>query len=367
MATNIVTISGMFGNDKTYFSDSPVVIDITGLDWPRKDGKPTSPFNIVRVEVVYNGSIAGKVHEDTGGQSSASFDISSALRAIWSGYDMQDEVAAAQQATEVNAGQTAQRAMRPYFLRVSTEYISSDGKFTTTQCTDDQGNTDIPGGRCIIGGLTEWERSLIADKADADVSHLEHTGLRNGDASTKPTESPERVGRDSITSWVDVQQGYTRSTFYPPSAPQEQDAPSPHAPRVLRDNRAYTDFLFVNRRGALESCSAVMMESMGIDVEAKQYVHETRPSFNPSYTLTSMGQGGRRSWQMSSGYQTREWAEWWVMEFLAPRKNRKHWMLYNGRYVPVIVEPAKKQSVIYDLSKQNMASVEFTVTLSLEG
>ena len=28
--------------------------------------------------------------------------------------------------------------------------------------------------------------------------------LRNGDASTKPTSSPERVGSNSITSWVDV-------------------------------------------------------------------------------------------------------------------------------------------------------------------
>ena len=49
MGNNVVTISGMFGNGKTYFADSPVVIDISGLAWPA-----TSPFCIVNVEVVYN-------------------------------------------------------------------------------------------------------------------------------------------------------------------------------------------------------------------------------------------------------------------------------------------------------------------------
>ena len=55
MATNIVTVSGMFGGEKTYFAGSPVVIDISGLRWPTDEhGNPTSPFNVVRVEVVYS-------------------------------------------------------------------------------------------------------------------------------------------------------------------------------------------------------------------------------------------------------------------------------------------------------------------------
>ena len=52
---------------------------------------------------------------------------------------------------------------------------------------------------------------------------------------------------------------------------------------------------------------------------------------------------------------------------------RQWWMLWKGpgqdtaSYVPVIVEPAKKQTSVYDKSKQQMPSVEFTVTLALEG
>ena len=87
---NTVTVSGMFGSGKTYFADSPVVIDISGLQWPG-----SSPFNIVRVYVVYNGSDVGDFHAETGGQTSISFDISSALQAIWAGYDFAGELSAA--------------------------------------------------------------------------------------------------------------------------------------------------------------------------------------------------------------------------------------------------------------------------------
>lgn len=67
---------------------------------------------------------------------------------------------------------------------------------------------------------------------------------------------------------------------------------------------------------------------------------------------------------MSSGLQTREWAEWWTVEFLMARQ---WWMQYQGKFVPVVVAPAKKQTNIYDRAKQQMASVEFTVTLAMEG
>lgn len=372
---NIVTVSGMFGDGKTYFAGSPVAIDISGLEWPRDgSGVPTSPFNLVRLFVVYGDTVIEAGHADTGGQADTTFNIKSALRAIWADYGFDAEVAEAQAALSADSGQAAERAMRSYKLQIWTEYLSSDdgGRFTRTQCQDEHGNTDIPGGQCLIGGLTEWERSLITNKADADVSHWEHTGVRNGDASTKPTSSPERVGSNSITSWVDVQAGYTKSIFYPASVlPENDDTPgrqqgwTGHAPIVLRDSFPYTDFLFVNRRGALETCSAPTKESMDIAVETKTYSRVERPAFRPSRSLMTVTQGGaRRSWQMSSGHVTREWAEWWQTEFVPARQK---WMLYKGAYVPVIVEPAKKSADIYDRARQNMPHVDFTVTLALEG
>ena len=370
----------MFGNGKTYFANSPVVIDISGLAWPA-----TSPFCIVNVEVVYNippltqegdtvNKTVGKFRTDTGGSSEISLDISSALRAIWSDYEFSSEVEKAQAATDDGQAQTQERAMREYSLRIETEYIASDGAFTKTVYEDADGNTLIPGGQCLVGGLTEWERSIVDDKANADVSYLEHSNLRNGDASTKPVSSPERVGRNSITSWIDVMRGYTKSVFYPKTtAGGTSDTTEPHAPLVLRDSQPYTDFLFVNSRGAVETCSALMNESMNIDVSTQEYSRVERPSFQPRRSLMTLAQSGpRRSWQMSSGFVTCEWAEWWTKEFLTARRV---WMLYTytdrgvqkRKYVAVTVKPAKNSTNIYDRTKQTMPSVEFTVTLALEG
>lgn len=348
MATNTVTISGMFGGGHTYFAGSPVVIDISGLEWPA-----SSPFNIVRLHVIYGGSVVAEFKADTGRQTSISFDISSALRAIWSDYTFASELTAAA------GGSAASRAYRSYSLQVFTEYIdSTDGEFKQTE------SEVFTGGQCGIGWLTEWERSKTGSKENADMSYWEHSNQRNGDASTKPTTSPERVGSRSITSWVDVSNAGTTSKFYAYNTTPEQDSDVQHAPLVLRDSQPYQDFLFVNRRGAVETCSALMKENMEINVETQHYARIERPTFKPSRSLMAIAKGGRRSWGMSSGLQTREWADWWTREFLMASQ---WWMLYEGSYVPVIVEPAKKQTSIYDRSKQNMPSVEFTVTLALEG
>lgn len=371
MANNVVTVSGMFGNEKTYFADSPVVIDIDGLEWP-----DNSPFNIVRGKVLFplsdssssdsssseeEDNIVGDFHADTGGQSSISFDIQSALRAIWTDYDFTPEVAAAQAAVVATsvAGQSVERSYREYALQLYTEYLDSgDNEFVISD------SQTFPGGQCMIGGLTEWERANIGNKENADAAHWEHSNPRNGDASTKPRTYPERVGKSSITSWVDVNNNGTTSVFYPPAAPASADSHSAHAPIVLRDTLDYQDFIFVNRRGAVETCSAQMLEALDIEIETTQYGRIERPSFQPSRSIMTVSSGGRRSWAMSSGYQTREWAEWWTLEFL---KAKRVWMLYKGIYVPVTVEPAKKNTNIYDRTNNNMPHVDFTVTLALEG
>lgn len=352
-----VTVTGMFGTGKTYFSGSPVVIDIAGLEW-----SSSSPFDIVRVNVAdNNGNVVGDFHADTGGQSEISFDIQSALRSIWADYDFADEVSTATKALTATSvdGQKAERRYRDYTLQLSTEYLdSSDNEFATSA------SQTFSGGRCMLGALTEWERWKIGAKEDADASHLEGSNKRNGDASTKPTSSPERVGRNSITSWVDVNSDGTTSVFFPSAAPVEGDGTAQHAPIVLRDTQDYQDFLFVNRRGAIETASALMKEALNISAEAKQYNRVERPSFKPSRSVLMIPSGGRRSWEMSSGYVDRDWAAWWTQEFL---QVSRHWMLLDGQYVPVIVEPAKKSVSIYDRTKQQLAHVDFTVTLALEG
>ena len=351
---NIVIIEGQFNKDGSYFADSPVIIRVSGLAWPA-----SSPFTIVRVNIVYEDKIVGDLHADTGGQTETTFDISSALQTIWADYDYAAELTAA------NGRSSNMRGYRSYSMEVYTEYLSNDGVFTQTH------SGSFSGGKCMIGGLTEWERSRVGN---ADASTQELTNLRYGDASTKPHQSdsvPERVGSLSPTSWVDLSASGTTAHYYAADATMDDDGNSDHAPLVLRDSVPYVDFLFINRRGAVETCSGQTLESMGINVKVTQYSRTERPSFAPTRSLMAIGQDGRRSWQMSSGFVSREWAEWWAMDFMGG-KRKQWWMRYpigdaNGTYVPVIVEPAKQTINIYDRAKQNMPHVDFTVTLALEG
>ena len=348
---NIAVIDGQFNANGVYFAHSPVVIRVSGLKWPTET---PSPFTVVRITVTYNNNEVGRFRADTGGESEIVFDISSALRAIWADYDFSQEAASA------NSNGSTIRGYRGYTFDVYTEYLS-DGVFTQTH------EGPIPGGACCIGKLTEWERR----KASTDVSGLQLTNLRFGDASTKPTSSPERVGENSCTSWVGLGANGTVSHFYAPGATMGNDSETEHAPMVLRDSQPYVDFLFLNRRGAVETCSGLTMEAMDIDTEVTQYALVGRPSFAPARSLMAIGSENRRSWQMSSGPVTREWAEWWAMEFLGGEK-KLWWMKYPlydpaAAYVPVTVTPAKKNVTIYDRSKQQMPHVDFTVTLGLEG
>ena len=368
MANNSISILGIGDGNNTFFANSPAVITVRGLSFPSE-----SPIKVCRVRVLYGNSnaVVGEFSADVGTSSEISFDISSALRALWNEYDFSGEI---EQANLVVNGSAYSEHIRPaksYKLMVLTEYFdSTDGEYTTTE------SGIIDGGWCITGGKTEWERY---NASSHDISNDEHTNPRNGDASTKPRTSPELVGKYSITSWVDlldtnpnqdIAEPVTKSIFYGFSQIPSGDDPLPnnpwhgHAPTVLRDTIPYTDFLFVNRRGAVETCSAQTKEAMNISVESQLYSRVGLPSYEPSRTIMSIATGGRRSWSMSSGYQTRDWAEWWALEFLMARR---HWMLYKGKYVPVTVTPSKKATSIYDRTKQQMPSVEFTVTLALEG
>ena len=369
-----VSISGMIGRNSTFFADSPVVININGLQFPSE-----SPIKLCRLHVLYDSKVVGKFTGEVGDNNleddnqdavtyMLTFDISSALQAMWSEYDYSEEEEAAQSALTGSGMQTHKREAKAYQLQVFTEYIdTSDGRRRETS------SPLFDAGWCLAGGMTEMER-LVAQSPD--VSALQDTNLRNGDASTKPHGTPERVGRDSITSWVDFDdtdpdeedvQPAAISTFYPADTNMGEDSTEPHAPMVLRDSQPYVDFLFVNRRGAVETCSALMLEALDINVETRQYSRVGTPAFTPKPSLMATGSDGRRSWSMSSGHVPREWAEWWTMEFLVAKKRKRWWMLYNGKYLPVVVQPAKKTVRIYDRAKQEMTSVEFTVTLALEG
>ena len=231
---NEVSVAGMVGG--TYFSDSPVIIEVDGLEWPA-----SSPFTTVKLTVykyAYRGRPPQRITREIGiflrdanQASRVEFDISEALKSAWSDYDFENDVAAAENAYSSHLSSDRFRPSVFYLFRISKEYISpEDGNLIIEQCTDSDGNYDFDGGKCVMGRFSEWERRNLED---ADVTLLQDTGKRYGNGSTKPTDSPERVGDFSITSWVSVTQDGTHMHFFCHDERGTTDSEDPHSPIVM--------------------------------------------------------------------------------------------------------------------------------------
>ena len=330
--------------------------------------------------ISYDGAMSFQA--EIGDNDNIDFDISSALRAMFAGYDFATEVEQANAAL-ANINTEPLRMTRnglDYRLLCHTEYIREDGVPVVSPDYVSSVNS-----WAVMGRWTEYERyaKMSHEGLSWMFGTVEGIGAAGMLATTKPAEY-EMIGPDSIVvvgvityytaeqdssdsdssdSAEDDNPITTLQLFYPQRACPDKVFML-HGQIYMRTDAATVDFLFVNSRGALESVSAITKEAETIEVTTTQYALVGRPTFKPNPSITAKATGGRRSWSMSSGHVSREWAAWWTLEFLMAKQ---WWMRYDGAYVPVTVQPKSKDTNIYDLTKQEMASVEFTVTLALEG
>ena len=123
-------------------------------------------------------------------------------------------------------------------------------------------------------------------------------------------------------------------------------------------------FLFVNSLGVLETVSAFSRESLAYGIESETKNLASAPAYFAKPNRTTHKTGGRGKLAMSSGFVTRDWADWWTTEFLMAKK---YWMLYDGRWLPVTVTPADDESTVYNKAEQRIPHVDFDVEIAVEG
>lgn len=122
-------------------------------------------------------------------------------------------------------------------------------------------------------------------------------------------------------------------------------------------------FAFVNSYGLLESASARTLELKSYGIKATQYNMVGKVSMLPQPHYSAVKSGGFAEWSASSGYTTRDWVEWWSTEFAM---SANHWLLVQGKWIPVVVTP-EETSTIYDRTKGELHSVNFSVKSTLQG
>lgn len=122
-------------------------------------------------------------------------------------------------------------------------------------------------------------------------------------------------------------------------------------------------FQFVNAKGVCETIRAFGKKKLSVHGETENHIisrQETYSQFSRSVTIKK---ASRTELELTSGFVTPEWAEWWAYEFAHAEH---HWVWLHGRWVPCAVTVNDSLTVI-DANKSEMCSVSFTCIPDVTG
>lgn len=326
-------------NNTFALSKSPMIVRLHTLNFGFNSDETPSLFRQVMLEVTtyYDSVLTGsnaKIRVNPfpipveSGDTEVVCDISSAIRASLARYQYpSDSVVPGNTITYPNCSFKLKAWEREMIDGevvdgASTLYPANDGVYL----------------HAGLGGLSQYERWRNPD-VNATIRF-----------STKP--SGEIYGRDQV---------------YCSSALQENGKVKTVVSVVesgVVDTRNRVTFLFVNSRGVFETISVLPYESLSYEVISSRKSLSQPPSYAPKPIATTHKQVVGAVWQMSSGYVSREWADWYASEFLMAKR---YWMQFDGAWLPVTVEPTSDKVVVYDREDPSLMHVPFEVRAAVSG
>ena len=317
-------------NQSFAFADNPIIVKASDLGF--LDG---SIFRqaIFEVDTYYNKVESSKrtyifaVNVEDGA-SSTECDIASALRSTFARYQYRADLI-------TSTGFVSYPAVR-YQVSVHTKYMK-DGVVTSSLPTEK--SVDL---YAFMGGLSDMERWIGSSNINCQDAPS---------FTTKPSGELYDKGQLIATTTYDAANREVKTQFST-------------AQSGVLDTRDRTTILFVNSRGVFDTISVIGYES-----EERAVASEVRSlvggvAYRPSPAITTHKEGGEASWKMSSGWVSREWAQWYAGEFLMAKH---YWMPKDGQWLPVAVMPDGDSIVTYDRNDPSLLAVNFTVRAAIKG
>ena len=334
------------------FIENPIMVGVTNFTFPTD---ATFRQAVVQVDVTptFSGASSAiyKFYADASSGDTVWLDISTALRGAMG--EWQPE------AKDIILSEDSLFTY-PY----ATFNITVFEKYLLDGIVYEEKTTERTGAYAYYGGMTEYER-LVSEKHPADIYLPDDTKRY---ISRKPTASGKgeiiETGFYRTYSYFRNGRMYTHS--YPITAANEGKQGYDGAGYFwqLPVSGERRQFAFVNSLGVIETIMAQSRESLSYEIESSTKSLVTTPQYKPNPNVTTHKTGGYGKWQMSSGKVSREWADWWVTEFLMAKK---YWMLHNGMWLPVAVTPTDDSMEIYNRSENSLPHVDFDVQLAVKG
>lgn len=131
-----------------------------------------------------------------------------------------------------------------------------------------------------------------------------------------------------------------------------------------RTNTDGVHFLrFVNGFGAVENIAVRAKDKLSYEVSGVTHSLVQEASMRPTDRRYATKNQPVGVYELSSGYVSKRWAEWYVQDLLT---SPMVWMQLNGKWVPALIE-SKDDCIIYDRTKPEMPHVDFTLRLAIDG
>lgn len=389
----IASVTGLFGADTAHFATNPILLTVSITDVKR------AHMAGVRVDIIRSGIVEFTTEYTqpviaTSGQAvERLFDLSSAADTVFSAPNILD------------VHPDGLRRLSDHSLRATVfeRYID------TTGAAVENVSADVKTTRLIPGGLSETELLARRDVSAVASDHIASALIGNiGWLSRKPDKeivsrgavyvAPFAVGRD-YTLKANTAFGALSSAGI--SADYQAGKHSAHCLQVtFSDNHVTADipalctvnlvsqesidknilareliitepalrefhFIFLNGFGVPESFTCVASEAASYAIETSEYV--SYHSRSQTGTARGMAQKSAplRSYKLSSGVLSPEWAEWFATEFLTTAQAL---MLHpdTGSWIPVVIVP-EDENTVTDRTSTGVTSFEFEARCAVSG
>lgn len=191
------------------------------------------------------------------------------------------------------------------------------------------------------------------------------TGERPSRYSRKPTSSPEIVfnGMTFLLPVATTSGAIVSDPAVTPYVVGRDTIPSEANVYAVKPDGDCYELRFINSLRVHESLHVRSLRKTEVDIQTDKYVISRQETLTKFSRGLAVKQNNHERWTLSSGPVDRQWASWYIHEFMMAEDV---WMKADGLWVPCHVLPEETTQFL-DRSRPNLIEISFAMQLDING